>query len=314
LMSALFVPFAALGAFMSRLAPGAPTMRPGQYIGGVLIYVFLAAAFLCLGIGSVQAKRWARALTLVTSWYWMIAGALLTILLTAVLPVMMRSFMQLQQNSGQAQSAGISAGVIAVILTIVIVFAAFFLIAAPIAFIVFYSRQDVAETCRHRDPAERWTDRAPLPVLGASVVLAIQASFSLLAGTTTPLFPFFGRYLYGVAGVASYLIVTALDAYLAVALFRLKTTGWWLAIIATPIRVLSMALTFGRADTLQAYSRMGWSDEQMRLLSANPMFRSHVTLWWSLFSVMIFYGYLIWLKRYFRTVAPQIEGLPAQAG
>ena len=89
----------------------------------------------------------------------------------------------------------------AVILTLIIIFAAFFLVAVPIAFVVFYSRKDVAETVHHRDPLQRWTDRTPLPVLGASVVLALGSLYFLLVGLTNPVFPFFGRYLTGVRRV-----------------------------------------------------------------------------------------------------------------
>src|SRR6202008_743115 len=71
LMAALMVPFAALGAFMSRLAPGGGTMRPGQFVSGTAVYAFAAAVLLCLGIGSVQMRRWAHALTLGLSWYWL---------------------------------------------------------------------------------------------------------------------------------------------------------------------------------------------------------------------------------------------------
>ena len=82
LLAALMIPLMALGAFMSRLGP-AGGMRPGQFFSGVATYGFIAAALLALGIGSVQMKRWARALTLVTSWYWLVMGALATVLLTA---------------------------------------------------------------------------------------------------------------------------------------------------------------------------------------------------------------------------------------
>ena len=90
LLAALMVPLVALGTFMSRLAPSG-SMRLGQFVSSAATYGFIAVALLGLGIGSVQMKRWARALTLVTSWYWLVMGALVTILLTAVLPVFMRS-------------------------------------------------------------------------------------------------------------------------------------------------------------------------------------------------------------------------------
>jgi len=298
LLAALMVPLAALGAFLSRLAPGG-AMRPAQYLSGIATYALFAAGLLTLGAGSVQMKRWARALTVVVSWYWLVAGVLITVLLTAALPVMMRGILQAQQRAN-GQPEGLSAGVMAVILTIIIVFAAVFLIVVPIAFVAFYSRQDVAETCRRRDPVEPWTDRVPLPVLGACVVLGVQALYLFVVGATTPLFPFFGRYLTGIPGFAGFLVMALLDGYLAIAFFRLQWAGWWIALLAAPVRMLSMALTYARADLMQAYSKMGWSDTQIELLNSSPFFRSHLILWWSLISVVLFFGYLIWLKRYFK--------------
>ena len=309
LLAALMIPFLMLGAFMSRLTPGA-AMRPGQYISGVATYAFLAAALLALGIGSTQAKRWAYALTLVTSWYWLIIGALITVLITAVLPVTFRSV--LSQAQPGTSPPGLSTNVMAVMLTVIIVFATFFLVLVPLAYVIFYTRKDVAETCRHRDPVERWTDRTPLPVLGASVVLFTGALYMLLTGATLPVFPFFGQYLTGVAAAVCFLVLAAVDICVAVALFRRQPWGWWIAVLSTPIRLLSMALTYRRADMMQAYSKMGWSDAQLQMLNASPMFHSHVILWWSLMALFLFFGYLVWLKRYFKTpAAPQQEPLPA---
>jgi hypothetical protein len=315
LLAALMVPFVALGAFMSRLAPGG-AMRPGQFISSAATYAFAAAALLTLGIGSVQMKRWARALTLVTSWYWLIMGALITVLLTAVLPVFMRSVLaQMKQTGPDAPSPEMSTGIMAVILTIMIVFLAFFFVVVPIAFVIFYGRKDVAETCRHRDPVERWTDRTPLPVLGACVALFTGALYLLLVGLTTPMFPFFGRYLTGIPAAACFVLLGTLDIYLAVALFRLQPSGWWIAVLVAPVRILSMILTYARADLMQAYSKVGMSDAQVQMLNSNPMFRGHILLWWSLISVLLFFGYLVWLKKYFKPpMAEPAEMLPTQIG
>lgn len=314
LLSALMVPLAALGAFMSRLAPGGG-MRPSQFISGVSTYAFIAAVFLCLGIGSIQMKRWARALTLVASCYWLLSGALLTVLMTAVLPVMMRSFLQIQRNATPDSAPEMTTGVMAVMLTVIIVFLAFFLIALPIAFIVFYSRDDVAETVRHRDPVERWTDRTPLPVLGGSVVFTVGALYLLLTGITMPLFPFFGRYLYGISGAACFIAFAGLDAYFAVAFFRLKSAAWWIAVFALPVRLISMAITFARADMVQAYSKIGMSEQQLQMLNSSPLSRTHVFLWWNLLSSVIIFGYILWLKRYFNQPATAPAEAPlVQAG
>jgi len=315
LIAALMVPLIALGAFLSHLAPGG-ALRPGHYLSAVCSYVFIAVAFVWLGIGSVRTKRWARSLTLVVSWYWMILGALITVLMTAALPVAMRTALQMQENTPGAPSAAVSTGVMAVILTIIIVFSAIVLVVVPIAFVIFYSRQDVAATCRARDPVEPWTDRTPLPVLGASIVYFVGALYLLATAVSTPVFPFFGRYLTGIAGFVCFFVLAALDAFLAVALFRLRVWGWWLAVVTVPVRAVSMAFTFAKADLMQAYSKMGMSDTQLQMLQSNPFLRSRVILWWSLISLVIFFGYLFWLKRYFRNPpAPStVETLSASAG
>lgn len=316
LLAALVVPLIALSAFMARLAPGG-TMPFARVIAGAIFYAFIAALLLALGIGSVRMKRWARALTLVTSWYWLILGTLGTVWLTAALPVAMKTALaQAQQNSAEASSPGITTGVMAVIITMMIVFFAFFLVVVPIAFVIFYSREDVAETCRRRDPVERWTDRAPLPVLGASVAFFALSLRGLITGITAPMFPFFGRYLTGIPAAAVLVALAALDLYLAVALFRLRSSGWWIAIVATPIRMLAVAFSYSRAGLMQAYSKMGWSDEQMNILNSSPLFRSRVVLWWGVILMMLFFGYLLWLKRYFKAprAATPLETLPSQAG
>ena len=309
LLTALMIPLVALGAVVSHLGPGG-TMRPGQLLSAAATYGFLAAVFITLGIGSVQYRRWARALTLIISWYWLLMGALITVLLTAVMPVAMRTAMQAQQNRAGAPSAEISTGAMAVIVTLIIVFMAFFLVVVPIAYVVFYSRDDVAATCRDRDPVERWTDRAPLPVLGASVVFFVGALYFLIGGLTTPVFPFFGRYLTGLPGAACLLVVASIDGYLAVAMFRLKQTAWWIAVIALPLRLLSTVLTYLKADLMQAYVQMGRSEAELRVLEASPLLRGHVFLWWSLVSVIAFFGYVVWLKRYFKSSTPQAEIKP----
>jgi hypothetical protein len=186
----------------------------------------------------------------------------------------------------------------------IIVFMAVVLVLVPIAFLVFYSRNDVERTCHHRDPVERWTDRTPLPVLGASIVLFIGSLYLILMGITTPLFPFFGSYLTGIPATFCFLILAAIDIYLSLALFRLQLGAWWTTVILSPIRLISMAITYKRANLMQAYTKLGWSDAQLQVLNSNPMFRNHVVLWWSLISLVLFFGYLLWLGRYFKVPSP----------
>ena len=311
LLAALLVPFVVLGAFLSRTAPGG-AQRPSAYVSAILSYVLISAALIILGVGSIKMKRWARALTLITSCYWLFIGALTTVLLTAVLPVTTRTALrQAQQNSAGA-TPEISTAIMAVIVTVIIAFLAFFMIVVPLAFVIFYARRDVDLTCRHRDPVERWTDRTPLPVLAGSVLFLVGAIYFLLVGITTPIFPFFGRYLTGISGGLCFIVMAGLDSYLAVAFYRLRNAGWWTAIVVTSLHLISSSLTYWKADLMQAYSRIGMSVAQINMLNSNPMFRDHILVWWGSISAIAFFGYVLWLKRYFKTPPPQsVEVLAA---
>jgi hypothetical protein len=62
---------------------------------------------------------------------------------------------------------------------------------------------------------------------------------------------------------------------------------------------------------MQAYAKVGMSDQQLQMLNSSPMFRGHVFLWWGLMTLVIFLGYLLWLKRYFKALPSELTQ-PAQ--
>jgi hypothetical protein len=66
---------------------------------------------------------------------------------------------------------------------------------------------------------------------------------------------------------------------------------------------------------MQAYSKVRMSDTQLKMLNSNPMFRGHILLWWGLISMILFFAYILWLKRYFKAPTPvQSEMLPVSLG
>ncbi|MGA9980528.1 MAG: hypothetical protein WBQ08_18050 [Candidatus Sulfotelmatobacter sp.] len=296
-LAALMIPFMLLSAVVSRRIPGG-AMPAGTYVSGICSYSFLAAALVILGIGSIQARRWACALNLILSWIWLITGVVATVAMTVFMPsVFAASFRQAAAQNPDAPS--LPTGVAAVVLTIIIVFASIFLVVLPIAFLLFFHRKDVAETCRRRDLVVRWTDRCPLPVLAVSLLFGCGAVYYLLTAVTTPVMPFFGTYLGGPAAVAALAIVAGIDGFLAISLYRLRPAGWWIAVGVLGLRLISATLTFRHADLLQLYAKMGWNETQLQHMSANPALRSGMMLWWTLAFMVLFLGYLIWIKRYF---------------
>ena len=73
---ALMVPFMIIGMIASVFLDSrtAAPVNPAMIIPAVLLYALLAVWFIWMGIGSIKARRWARALILVSSWIWLIGG------------------------------------------------------------------------------------------------------------------------------------------------------------------------------------------------------------------------------------------------
>ncbi len=69
-------------------ANAVPPPQVGQMILCVLFYVLLATWFIWMGIGSILTRRWARALLLIFSWFWLICGATGMAFLLLIMPGM----------------------------------------------------------------------------------------------------------------------------------------------------------------------------------------------------------------------------------
>jgi hypothetical protein len=296
----LFIPMLLLGALIARKAgAGMPT---GSYVQNVVSYTLAGIVLITLGLGSIRARRWAWALNVILSWAWLVVGVLSTVMITAILPATFLAAMKAAAGNGPSPTP-LSRGVLAVILTLIIAMCAIFLVVLPSIFVAFYRKPDVEETCRHRDPVERWTDRCPLPVLAVSLIFAGGSIRYFLMSFTMPLFPLFGRYLTGAPAAGALLLMAGLDTVLSFSLYRMRLSAWWSAIAVLLVGLASAALTFQRADLLQAYSKMGLSGEQLRVMSASPVLRSGVYLYWGLGFSIIFLGFMLWIKRYFMGAA-----------
>ena len=292
-LAALLIPSLLLGAVLSRRMGGG--LPVGSTVLSVASYALAAIGLITLGAGSIRARRWARALTLILSWIWLVLGSLGTIALTVLLP---NAFMSGFTAAAASNPEALPRGVIAVILTVVIVVCAVFMVVLPIVFLVFYRRKDVEETVKHRDPRVRWTDRCPLPVLALSLLFMSGGVYYLLISVTIPLFPLFGRYLTGLPAGICLVLLAMLDGFLAYSLFRLHLTAWWIAVVAVALRWASAIVTFRRADLLEAYSKMGMPQQQLQVMSANPILRPSVLEYWSAAFGLLFLAYMIWVKRY----------------
>ena len=89
-LCALMVAMMVLLAIISSTGQDAfgelPNVR--MLIPGTMVYVALGTWFIWMGIGVAMARRWARALMLVSSWIWLISGTFGLVFIVLLMPNM----------------------------------------------------------------------------------------------------------------------------------------------------------------------------------------------------------------------------------
>ncbi len=209
---ALLIPFMLLSLLVGPSA-GAPT-NVRMMIPAVGFYAFLAVLLVGLGIGSIRARRWARALTLVLAWMWLVVGILALLMMSVWIPNM---------SDFAAEERQVPAQVMVFVQVVMLGTMGCMYLVVPGIFISFYQSAHVKATCEFKDPHVRWTDNCPLPVLALSLLLGFGAASTMIFSVCYGgVIPFFGILLKGVPGALVILGVTLLFAYLAWATYKLK--------------------------------------------------------------------------------------------
>ena len=291
---ALFMIFTIVGAIaVMALGEGAfSTMNIGQMILAGLLYLLLAVWFVWMGVGSILARKWARALILITSWLWLIGGVISFIF---ILLFMSDIF------GPMAMGEEITKEIAVIVQSMVTAFMAFIFIVIPGVFILFYSSRHVLATCEQRDPQVRWTDKAPLPVITLSSLLGIVAISMPFLGFYQWAVPFFGVVFRGIPGAVVVLIYALLFAYAAWGTYKLQITAWWSGLVLTIASGISMGITFSRVSLLEFYEQMNIPRESIEIMREFGFFQDtnlYFPLFWGLM-IIGFLGFMIYTKRYF---------------
>ena len=279
----------------STINTSAPVPNFHMMIPVALIYGGMAVVFIWLGIGSIMARRWARALLLILTWVWLLIGIVEVIGAAVFLPKFFAIFANPSAGGQQIPDAA------RIIITIVVlVMISVMMVVLPGLLVLFYRSQHVKATCEARNPAPCWTDACPLPVLALSLMLGLGA-ISMLIGATVcrGVMPFFGRFISGAPGIILMLVIVAVWGYCACAIYRLKAIGWWIILVSHAVLMVSGALTFTRVDPIEMYRLMGYPQQQIQQMQPFiNLFKSHMPLCMLLF-VLPFFGYLLYVKKFF---------------
>jgi hypothetical protein len=283
LVSQLLLPLAgAAGA-------GMPT---AQLVGVVVALLAMGSGVITLGIGSIRCRRWARALVLAIAGICAAFGLLgmvsLLLIGTGAFGPMMDSM---------PAGAGVAL-VVAMASTALIMY-----VVLPGTFILFYRGWHVKRTCEVAQPAPSWTDRLPVTVLAAALVLAARPVFGLMSLLAAPMVPCFGYLLHGWPAVPVILVLDVVFLVVAWQIYRLRPVGWWLAIGLTVTGALSSILTYSRVSADELVAIMEYTDQQRAAMEMWSVPLTEQILIGAAGHAILFSAYLFYVRHAFQPAA-----------
>ena len=295
-LAGLFVPLMLFGQMAAARATHAPA-SPATILPAIAIYGTLAVVLVWLGIGSILARRWARALLLIFSWSWLVMGLFIVVIMAFVMPKILAP---LSASGTNGHSAMPPSAKVMVMVVMFLVFGVMFVIL-PAIWTFFFNSPHVKATCETRDPATRWTDACPLPVLGLCLWLAFSVPMMLIMPVMGHgVMPFFGMFLSGLPGTLFCLVIAAIWGYAAWLLYHLDVRGWWLILIAMCVFMVSALLTYAQHDIVEMYQLMGYPEAQIEQIQKSGLLMGNRMCSVTVLSVLPFLGYLLYIKKFLR--------------
>jgi hypothetical protein len=287
---ALMIPLIVVAAVAAQsLDLGGVGLDLRTTVVSALVYGAIAVAFIWIGIGSIRARKWARAVMLALSWLWLITGAISMVVFWVAMP-------RYWEVSGFSDLAPGAEWMVTLSTT---GFVGLIYVVLPLAFVGFYRSEHVAATCRARDPDPSWVDDRPQSLVNLVIVCALIALTVLIMPVYNFMFPLCGVILVGWAGAVSWLLVLAATLVFLSAAVVGDGRGWAVAMATSLFVALSTTVTAATVPYSQWLDRMNLPLEQrdMVVMLWNPS-RTTVTilavLFWSTWII-----YLLYVKRLF---------------
>ena len=261
----------------------------GSMIPGIAVYGIAGLVFVMLGVGSIQARRWARALWLVVSSFWLIGG----VLAAAVVALLMASV------------AGVESSLLIAILS----FVAVFMIGLPASLLAFYRSPHVKATCEAAAPEPCWTDGCPLPVLGAALWFAsMTLTLPWMGWLYGGLYPFFGHFVRGAAGHGLWMVSGLLSGIATYGIYRRIHTLWLLGLVLVLGQGISATVTYAVVDPKELFAAMGIEGAALEQIERMGMIRPSYMIGSVAAAILPMVGLLLWARACFpkRSTEPAI--------
>jgi hypothetical protein len=293
ILGALEVLFGGVLSLIAVLVSFIKDKLPAEQMKFVWVDVYLclglALLWVVLGIGSFMAKRWARALVLITAWSWLILGTV---------GFGISIYQWIFPDAAQTERfAALPPGTMTAIHVGMSLFMLFIGTVLPLILVLYYSRDKVREACEALDPGTSWVDGVPLPVLGLCLWMGLGAflAFPIMA------FFHFAMTLYGVVisgavGGTVLFLFSVINFFLAWGFYRLRIEAWWGSLAFYAICSGSMFF-YTQENMAELYRRMEMPMELVGKAMPSAAYYQCVGLG----SILLVVGYLAFIKRYFKT-------------
>ncbi|HEX7421889.1 MAG TPA: hypothetical protein VF505_18535, partial [Thermoanaerobaculia bacterium] len=287
----LFVALMSFGFFVASSRTPALPFR--QMIVSALMY--LAGGFLLttLGIGSMMARRWARDLSLLVAWFWLLIGGGTTLTMIFMVPRLM------PKMPGQD-------GVSTFVMTCMMVFAGLFGVVVPAGMILFYRSPHVRATCLALDPHPRWTERVPLPLLGLSL-WQLFGAVSIMSMSGYAVLPLGRQIVTGPLAILVFCTIGALLLYVSWGLYLRRLAAWWAGIAYGVLIAIYCVVVFPRINYEQMIEAMGMPKTpnmpDLDAIYRSPWFFAFLACFW-----LLYFGYFLFVLRYFPRERPVFPG------
>lgn len=282
-LSAVFTSFALIARRALHSLPTSPlTTRMLLFLP--ILSAFGSAWFITNGIGSMRARRWARALIFAGSWIGLLLGSSTAAGMVTVMPALYRHFVV----DGPTLSE------------IVLVSKRLLMVIVPGAFALFYGSRNVKATCERIDPQTRWTDECPLSVLVLSMMFAfkgLQMLAILLMGFPQALF---GRIVSGLPGTVILMASASAYGLVSLGIYKVRREAWWFGFALALILLASAWITFLSGVSLSDYyAGIELSSRQKELIAGSIQWESST---WVVSEVLVsatYLGCFLYTRKYF---------------
>jgi len=257
----------------------------------LLTFAVLAAGLIWLGIGSIQSRRWARALLLCLGCIGLCVGL---VSMAVIIPVLGSLEVTMRQQGREMPPGALVVAKFVMIATITVIY-----VLIPGSLVLFYRRANVKLTCEARDPILRWTDHCPLPVIAMCIVQLFGAIYVLLMPRFGAVVPLAGFLVTGWFARILWFGFAIFSLYGMRGFYQLRPSAWLVYTVGTTAIGLSSIITFMRIDLLDYYRSVGLSDGQLKQMAASPLVQGHTIVWITALSLGLFGVFLLYLRRYF---------------